>query len=1139
MNRSRKKKDDVGADAAEQQDMMSAAAELMEGVVAFERRGRVAALDPVEDEEPVNGVADTREPATSEASQSKAGGFASRASFAAWCEESINSRDWAEAIQRWRQFRQVYPNDVWGFVKEAMALANVGAIAPAMQILATALQQFPDSEAVDLGFAEIAMLQGDYERAAAYWEKLRAQHPELPWGYNGAAEMLLETGQPAQAERLIEDALAAFPEDSTALVNYARCAQQRDEPAQALSRWRKLATLHPLIVWGHIGEAEALIALGRIEEARATIGLIGEKFPQTAGAHIERLVAEIIRLARQPVPIVAPTVRAPTAPEEAPAAGSAAAPPAAAKSAARSIAGTNVERDYARIMDDWFDPGFYLATNPDLRGIDPVEHFHHFGWKENRDPSPDFCIDHYLSAYPDARSAGINPLVYHLLVGQLLGHVPAKSPAVPIPPSVEVDVKRVPFDPSAITVADAQMRRFAFTADRLLAPTSPRFDPAALEIHWVIPDFTPGAGGHMNIFRICNHLEASGHKLTLWIRDPSFHHDAAAVRKTLHRHFQPLAAAIRFADDAIGDAAGDIIVATDAATVPLACSAWRFKRRFYFVQDFEAAFFPVGSRYFLAESTYWRDLDCICCGPWLERLMVEKYGRWARKFWQAADRTVYLPREQREGRATGRVAFYCRSFTDRRAVELGLLALEILARREVAFHVDFFGQEEPPFEAVPYAATNHGICDARALAQIYHGADIGIVFSATNYSIVPQEMMACRLPVLELDVESTRAVHDPEAVRLVTPEPQAIADAIQSMLADPEGRRAQADRAEAWVNQFSWDASARLVETAFVERLAELAFTPAKPAIARSDEVFATVVIPTLDGGELLRRVVDRVRSQRAPGKVQLLCIDSASTDGTQEYLAAHPEVDLLPIERADFQHGRTRNLGVAEAKGEFVAFLTQDALPVDDCWLYNLVCSLSANPRAGGVFGRHAPYPEVSEFIKRDIVNHFAGFDDLPVCVSLDDPKIRKLFAEIAGRQKLHYYSDNNSCLRKSVWQAVPIPEIEFGEDQMFALELLKSGYGKAYARQAVVYHSHDDAPEIVEERSYTEAKFFYQHFGYRLVRSKSDAARSVEGLNQQDRAYARQCAVPPDQLARRLAQNQARLDGYLRAMHECGLVQ
>jgi glycosyltransferase involved in cell wall biosynthesis len=808
----------------------------------------------------------------------------------------------------------------------------------------------------------------------------------------------------------------------------------------------------------------------------------------------------------------------------------------------RPVRSINIDAEFLEITDGWFDPAFYASVYKDVDSASAVTlaaHFHYHGWKEGRDPSPNFSTAHYQSAYRDAQLAEINPLVYHVLIGGLRGHVPAKSLAVPALTSQELDANRIPMSSSAITVVDPELRRFAFDVGRALSPSSNVFNRSALDIHWIIPDFAPGAGGHMNIFRICNYLEAFGHKITIWIRDPVVHKDVESARQTLHRHYQPLRGPIHFVDDTLTDASGDIVVATDAWTVPIACSAWMFKRRFYFVQDFEAAFYPMSARYLLAESTYRMDLDCVCGGPWLESLMTEKYGRWARKFWQAADRSVYRPVERKSVGPNPRIAFYCRAFTDRRVVDFGLLALELLARRGVSFHVDFFGQHDLPFSSVPYSATNHGVCDAPALARIYQKADIGVVFSATNYSIVPQEMMACRLPLLDLDVESTRAVYDPGIVRMAKPEPRAIAEAIQSMLADPDGCAQQADRAAAWVNQFSWAESARLVQAAFVERLSELGFEPAKPAVLPSPEFFATVVIPTLNGGDLLKEVVERVLSQVVPGKIQLICIDSGSTDGTAKFLESQAGVELIKIKKAEFQHGRTRNAGVAAARSEFVAFLTQDALPVDDRWLYNLVCTLMCYPQAGGVFGRHIAHEHVSDFVKRDIDAHFAEFDDLPICASLADPEIAKLYANVSGRRNLHFYSDNNSCLRKSIWNWVPLPEVDFAEDQLFALELLKNGYGKAYARNAVVYHSHDDPPEIVEERCYTEARSFYEHFGYRLVQSRYAAASDLKVRNRQDLLFAKEQGVAKEAVARRLAQNKARADGYLRAMRDCRLVQ
>ena len=61
--------------------------------------------------------------------------------------------------------------------------------------------------------------------------------------------------------------------------------------------------------------------------------------------------------------------------------------------------------------------------------------------------------------------------------------------------------------------------------------------------------------------------------------------------------------------------------------------------------------------------------------------------------------------------------------------------------------------------------------------------------------------------------------------------------------------------------------------------------------------------------------------------------IDSGSTDGTVEYLRQRG-VRVIEIPNAEFNHGATRNLGVAEARSEIVALVTQDACPADDRWL-------------------------------------------------------------------------------------------------------------------------------------------------------------------------------------------------------------
>lgn len=72
-----------------------------------------------------------------------------------------------------------------------------------------------------------------------------------------------------------------------------------------------------------------------------------------------------------------------------------------------------------------FDRDFYLRANPDVMaaGVDPLDHFLEFGWREMRDPTPDFSTAYYLHRYADVRNAGLNPFYHYLRVGRRLGRI--------------------------------------------------------------------------------------------------------------------------------------------------------------------------------------------------------------------------------------------------------------------------------------------------------------------------------------------------------------------------------------------------------------------------------------------------------------------------------------------------------------------------------------------------------------------------------------------------------------------------------------------------------------------------------------------------------------------------------------------
>lgn len=264
-----------------------------------------------------------------------------------------------------------------------------------------------------------------------------------------------------------------------------------------------------------------------------------------------------------------------------------------------------------------------------------------------------------------------------------------------------------------------------------------------------------------------------------------------------------------------------------------------------------------------------------------------------------------------------------------------------------------------------------------------------------------------------------------------------------------------------------------------------------------------TVVIPTKNAMPLFGRVLPAVLHQRTPWRFDVLVIDSGSSDGTDTYAEAQPGVHVIRIPPAEFGHGRTRNRAIAATAAPFVALITHDAQPVDLDWLANLVAPFARDERIAGVFGRHVAWPEADPFTRRDLDGHFAGFLAYPLVVDRETDAERYA-SDLGWRQVLHFFSDNNACLRRSIWEATPYPDVEFAEDQVWAHTIIEQGWRKAYAPDAVVYHSHDYSVFERLQRAFDEAQSFQREFGYDLAPSLPSGLRSIARMMVRDGWFA-----------------------------------
>ena len=71
-----------------------------------------------------------------------------------------------------------------------------------------------------------------------------------------------------------------------------------------------------------------------------------------------------------------------------------------------------------------FDDAFYRASNPDIdweRTEDALDHYLVHGWREGRDPAPDFSTGGYLAANPEIAASGANPFAHFVVFGEAEG----------------------------------------------------------------------------------------------------------------------------------------------------------------------------------------------------------------------------------------------------------------------------------------------------------------------------------------------------------------------------------------------------------------------------------------------------------------------------------------------------------------------------------------------------------------------------------------------------------------------------------------------------------------------------------------------------------------------------------------------
>lgn len=227
-----------------------------------------------------------------------------------------------------------------------------------------------------------------------------------------------------------------------------------------------------------------------------------------------------------------------------------------------------------------------------------------------------------------------------------------------------------------------------------------------------------------------------------------------------------------------------------------------------------------------------------------------------------------------------------------------------------------------------------------------------------------------------------------------------------------------------------------------------------------------SVVIPTLNAAGEIDELLTLIEAQTLK-PLDILVVDSSSEDGTVDKVAKHPWVDFVRIERNKFNHGSTRDMALKRTAGDFVCFLTQDAVPASSHYLERLVEPLLADNSVALVSGRQLPKADARRF--EQLVRDF----NYP-----DSPSIRsKCDIEKFGI-KTFFASDTCSAYRRTAYlECGGFERVNTNEDMLMAAKFIGSGLKVAYEPRAEVFHSHNLTPSQQFARNRAVGFFLETH--------------------------------------------------------------
>ena len=234
-----------------------------------------------------------------------------------------------------------------------------------------------------------------------------------------------------------------------------------------------------------------------------------------------------------------------------------------------------------------------------------------------------------------------------------------------------------------------------------------------------------------------------------------------------------------------------------------------------------------------------------------------------------------------------------------------------------------------------------------------------------------------------------------------------------------------------------------------------------------NDQTSVDVVIPSYRPDEKFSRLVKKLQEQEYP--IGTIFVINTKAGRFPKEVEQMEKVKVYHIERREFDHGATRDMGMQMSKAEIVVFMTQDAVPADEYVIGNLVKVLEEDEMTGAAYARQLAarkfnYPENSRIKSKE---------------DLQEMGIKTFFcSNVCAAYKRNIYEKAGGFCKKTI----------FNEDMILAGHMINAGYKVAYVAEARVIHSHN----------YTGMQQFHRNFD--MAVSQAEHPEVFDGIKSEN---------------------------------------